>query len=132
MSSMYRMKSTTTLYRPTGQPELDLVAASGYQAWPPRLPEQPIFYPVTNEEYAAQIAREWNTTDETNGNVGYVTRFEIDSEWLAQFPVQKVGGRVHTEYWIPAERVEEMNQQIVGKIEVIRKFTPQGEEQINK
>ena len=129
---MYRMKSTTTLYRPTGQPELDLVAASGYQAWPPRLPEQPIFYPVTNEEYAAQIAREWNTTDETNGNVGYVTRFEIDSEWLAQFPVQKVGGRVHTEYWIPAERVEEMNQQIVGKIEVIRKFTPQGEEQINK
>lgn len=121
------MPETTLLYRPTGQPELDLVAASDYRAWPPRLPEQPIFYPVTNEEYAVQIARDWNTTDEGNGCVGYVTRFAIETDWLTQFPVQTVGGRQCTEYWIPAERVAEMNEHIVGRIEVIRKFTAEGE-----
>lgn len=34
------------LYRPVGAKELDLIAASGYREFPPRLPEQPIFYPV--------------------------------------------------------------------------------------
>jgi hypothetical protein len=39
---------TTTLWRPVGPEELALVEASGRRAWPPRLPEQPIFYPVLN------------------------------------------------------------------------------------
>jgi len=110
-----------------GQRELDLVRASGHREWPPRLPDQPIFYPVTNEEYAVQIARDWNTKDPANGLVGYVTRFEVDADYLAQFPVEIVGGRGHSEHWIPAERLEEFNRHIVGKIEVIRKFTPDGE-----
>lgn len=42
------MKETTTLYRPTGPHELALVKASGYRKWPPRLQDQPIFYPVTH------------------------------------------------------------------------------------
>lgn len=32
---------TLTLWRPTGPQELALVEASGWRAWPPRLPEQP-------------------------------------------------------------------------------------------
>ena len=48
------MPGITTLYRPTGETELALVAESGFRSWPPRLPEQPIFYPVANEEYAVQ------------------------------------------------------------------------------
>ncbi len=52
-------EETTTLYRPVGQRELESIAESGYAAFPPRLPSQPIFYPVTNEEYASFIAREW-------------------------------------------------------------------------
>ena len=51
---------TTTLYRPVGQAELDLIAESGHLRFPPRLPEQPIFYPVLTEEYATAIARDWN------------------------------------------------------------------------
>jgi hypothetical protein len=47
---------TITLYRPVGQKELDLIAQSGYRAFPPRLSGQPIFYPVLNEEYAREIA----------------------------------------------------------------------------
>ncbi|GAA5495963.1 hypothetical protein SAMN02745181_3737 [Rubritalea squalenifaciens DSM 18772] len=122
---------TTTLYRPVGQKELDLLIDNGFTAWPPRLPEQPIFYPVTNEDYAVQIARDWNTKDETNGSVGYVTRFEVCSDYLSQFPVEVVGGREHSEYWIPAEQLDEFNGKIQGPIQVIRKFTPQGETEVS-
>ena len=31
--------------------------ASGWRAWPPRRPDQPIFYAVLDEDYAAPIAR---------------------------------------------------------------------------
>ena len=43
------------MYRPVGPKELELIAAAGYREFPPRLPEQPIFYPVLNEEYARQM-----------------------------------------------------------------------------
>jgi hypothetical protein len=49
-----------TLFRLVGLKELELIAQSGFTAFPPRLAIQPIFYPVLNFEYAAQIAREWN------------------------------------------------------------------------
>lgn len=118
---------TITLFRPVGQRELDLIENSGFESWPPRLPDQPIFYPVTNEEYAIQIARDWNTKDQLNGCVGYVTSFDVEADFLSQFPVETVGGSQHTEYWIPAERLDEFNTHIKGPIRVIRKFTPDGE-----
>jgi hypothetical protein len=83
---------TITLYRSTGERELALIAESGYREFPPRLPEQPIFYPVLNEAYATQIARDWNTRD---GRIGYVLKFEVDAKYLNQFPVQIAGSRVH-------------------------------------
>lgn len=110
---------TTTLYRPTGERELALIRESGWRVFPPRLPEQPIFYPVLEEAYALQIARDWNTRD---GEAGYVVRFEVDSDYLSRFPVQVVGSRVHREYWIPAEELEEFNRHIVGSIESIHQF----------
>jgi hypothetical protein len=116
--------STTTLYRPVGQKELDLIRASDFKAFPPRLFWQPIFYPVLNEEYAAGIARDWNTKDEASGYVGYVTRFQVRTEFLDKYDVQTVGSRVHQEYWIPAEELEAFNQNLVGPIEVIAEFRP--------
>ena len=113
---------TTTLFRPVGQKELDLIRESGFRAFPPRLAHQPIFYPVLNEEYAAAIARDWNTKDPASGYVGYVTRFAVDSEYLRQFPVQTVGARIHQELWVPAEELGEFNRHIVGPIEVIAEF----------
>jgi hypothetical protein len=50
----------TVLYRPVGPKELELIKESGCREFPSRLPGQPIFYPVLNEEYAVQIARDWN------------------------------------------------------------------------
>lgn len=116
---------TTTLFRPVGQKELELIRESGFRAFPPRLPYQPIFYPVLNEEYAAAIARDWNTKDAASGYVGYVTRFAVDTEYLRQFPVQTVGGRIHQELWVPAEELEKFNRHIIGTIEVISEFRGQ-------
>jgi hypothetical protein len=109
----------TTLYRPVGPQELELIKQSDWSAFPPRLPEQPIFYPVLTEEYAVQIARDWNVKA---SGAGFVTKFTIESDYLTQFNVQIVGGSEHAEYWIPAERLAEFNRHIVGKIVVIAEF----------
>ncbi len=118
-----QMSGTTTLWRPTGPEELALVRESGFRAWPPRLPDQPIFYPVLNEDYAVRIARDWNVPA---SGVGYVTRFEADSAFLARYPVRQAGGRTILELWVPAEELAEFNRHIVGLIEVVREFRPAG------
>lgn len=113
------MTKTITLYRPTGPQELALVTASGFKRWPPRLPEQPIFYPVTNEQYAIEIARDWNVP--ASGS-GFVTRFEVDANFMGRYAVQKVGGAHHTEWWVPAEELESLNDHIVGVIAVLHRY----------
>lgn len=107
----------TTLYRPVGLEELRLVYEAEMRAFPPRLPEQPIFYPVTNETYARQIAETWNTQSGTLA--GFVTRFDVDSTYLSRFERKIVGGREHEELWVPAEELEEFNRQIDGRVRVI-------------
>jgi hypothetical protein len=110
---------TVTLFRPVGPQELALIEASGFREFPPRLPDQPIFYPVTNHPYATQIARDWNVKA---SGAGFVTRVAVKALYLARFRVQTVGGARHTEYWIPAEELPEFNANIVGLIEVIDEF----------
>ncbi|MHB8817257.1 MAG: hypothetical protein ACYDAE_28895 [Steroidobacteraceae bacterium] len=110
---------TVTLYRPVGPQELALIKQSDWREFPPRLPDQPIFYPVTNQAYAAQIARDWNVKA---SGAGFVLRFAVKSSFLQRFPVQTVGGAIHTEYWIPAEELTEFNANIVGPIEVVEEF----------
>ena len=116
--------STRTLYRPVGPVELELIRIAGWKEFPPRLPEQPIFYPVLNQEYAAQIARDWNV--KASGS-GYVTRFDVHRGYLEQFPKQIVGGSQHEELWVPAEDLGEFNSNIVGLIEVVESFGTAGE-----
>jgi hypothetical protein len=113
---------TVTLYRPVGQKELDLIRALDMKAFPPRLFWQPIFYPVSTESYATQIARDWNTVDDASGYVGYVTRFAVRADFLSAFQEQRVGSQDAREYWIPAERLGDFNGAIVGPIEVITEF----------
>ncbi len=113
---------TMTLYRPIGQKEYELIRASEFRAFPPRLAAQPIFYPVLNEGYAIQIARDWNTKDPASGYIGYVTRFDVRADFLSAYPVQTVGNNTHQEYWIPAEELDQFNQNIVGLIEITSEF----------
>jgi hypothetical protein len=111
--------NVTELFRPVGEVELSLIRDNGWRAFPPRLPEQPIFYPVLDEQYAIQIARDWNTRD---GGKGFVLRFQVKREFLSRYEVQNVGARNHREYWIPAEDLPEFNRDIVGTIEIIHTF----------
>lgn len=114
------MEKGKVLYRPVGGNELELIKESGYKRFPPRLPEQPIFYPVLNEEYATQIARDWNT--KFGSKVGYVTKFIIKTDYINKFEVKTVGGSIHQEYWIAAQELEEFNNNIIGLIEVIAEY----------
>lgn len=111
--------NTITLFRPVGPKELVLIEASGWREFPPRLPEQPIFYPVLNEEYAIQIARDWNVPESGSG---FVTRFSVNADFLNRYPVQTVGGAIHKELWVPAEELADFNKNIVGTIEVVAQF----------
>lgn len=97
-----------------------MIEASGSRRFPPRLPDQPIFYPVCNERYACEIAERWNAT--TDGG-GWVTRFAVREDFLARYEPQIVGARYHEELWIPAEELEAFNDAIVGTIEVVRAFS---------
>lgn len=116
------MTKTIKLYRPVGKKELDLIAESDYKAYPPRLSWQPIFYPVMNFEYAAQIAKEWNAEDEFSGYCGFVTAFDIDADYVSKFEVQNVGSFQHNELWVPSEELQKFNNHIQGKIEVVASF----------
>lgn len=98
---------TVTLWRPVGPEELELIRQSGMRAFPPRLPEQPIFYPVLSEDYAVKIARDWNVPA---SGAGFVTRFAVRKAYLDRYEVQEAGGRAHREYWIPADELEAFNE----------------------
>jgi hypothetical protein len=112
-------EATITLWRPVGPEELKLIEQSGMRAFPPRLPEQPIFYPVTTEDYAVKIARDWNVRA---SGCGFVTRCQVLKSYLDQYEVQMAGGKAHQEYWIPAEELYAFNAAIVGEIEVTQEF----------
>jgi hypothetical protein len=114
---------TKTLWRPVGPEELDLIRQSGMSMFPPRLPDQPIFYPVVTEAYAIQIARDWNVP--ASGS-GFVTRFEVRKDFLDRYDVQHAGSKAHLEYWIPAEDVSAFNEAIVGEIVVTHSFRASG------
>jgi hypothetical protein len=116
------MTSTTTLWRPVGRNELRLIEQAEWKAFPARLPEQPIFYPVLNFGYAERIARDWNSKDVQHDNVGYVTEFDVAETFLCDYETHVVGGRDCVEYWIPAEDLPRFNDEIVGEIRVVAEY----------
>jgi hypothetical protein len=111
--------ASTELFRPVGREELELLRQAAFKRWPPRLPGQPFFYPVTNERYATEITEKWNLRDR---GFGAVTKFRVLSSFMSSYEVQRVGAAYHTEWWVPASQLENLNDHIVGLIEVIREF----------
>ena len=110
------------LWRPVGRNELKKIQVSGMRAFPPRLPEQPIFYPVLTFGYAEKIARDWNSVRENHGYVGFVVSFDIDDEYVAGFQKEVAGGRECQELWVPAEELDNFNHHIQGMIEVVAEY----------
>jgi hypothetical protein len=119
LSEKEEAPETVTLWRPVGPAELQLINDTGMRAFPPRLPEQPIFYPVLSEDYAVKIARDWNVPA---AGAGFVTRFRVRQAFLDRYQPQQAGGREHLEYWIPAEELAEFNGAIEGLIKVVAKY----------
>ena len=117
---------TITLYRPVGVAEAQLILEAELEAFPPRLAEQPIFYPVLNFKYAEQIARDWNTKGPESGFAGFVTRFKVDKDYVDQFEPQRVGSSVHMELWVLAEELDTFNQHIQGPIEFVAAYYGDG------
>ena len=115
------MTETVTMYRPVGSKELKLIEESDFKAYPPRLPDQPIFYPVLNEAYARQIAKDWNSRL-NDDKEGYVTRFNVRKDVADKYKPEVVGARMHEEIWVPAEELADFNAAIIGKIEIIAKY----------
>src|ERR1700682_1488032 len=113
------MSETVTLWRPVGPKELELIRQTGMRAFPPRLPDQPIFYPVLFEDYAVKIAHDWNVP--ASGS-GFVTRFHVRRSFLDKYSVQKAGGLTDLKYWIPPEDMAAFNEAIVGEIRVVAEF----------
>ncbi len=109
------------LFRPVGFKELNLIRESGMIKFPPRLAEQPIFYPVLNIEYARQIAMEWNTKSSPE-YAGFVTEFDVDDVYITRFEVKTVGSSLHKELWIPAEELDEFNSHLLGEIRVVEAY----------
>jgi len=107
------------LWRPIGPAELRLIEESGMREFPPRLADQPIFYPVLSEDYAIKMARDWNVP--ASGK-GFVTRFRVRRAFLDRYEIREAGGRSHLEYWIPAEELADFNAAIIGEIEVFASF----------
>lgn len=116
---MSEAQDTVTLWRPVGPEELALIHDLGMRGFPPRLPDQPIFYPVLSEDYAIKIARDWNVP---RSGSGFVTKFEVSKDYLDGYAVQEAGGQAHLEYWIPAEDMDAFNAAIVGTIEITKRF----------
>lgn len=112
--------ATVTLWHPTGPQELVLVTASGWRAWPPRLPDQPIFYPVLNEDYATRIARGLKRHRQRRR-----ARHPLPGPHPVPgaLPAAPVGGQTILEYWIPAKDLPALNDAIVGRIELVASFS---------
>jgi hypothetical protein len=108
------MPELRTLYRPVGLREMERILDADARCFPPRRKEQPIFYPVLVQEYAEQIARQWNTKDHRSGFAGFVTRFAIDAAYAARFEEHVVGTAIHRELWVPAEELDAFNDHLVG------------------
>jgi len=108
------------LWRPVGPKELELIAKSGWRRFPPRLSEQPIFYPVLSFPYAEQIARDWNSKREDSDFSGYVVDFEVADPVAGRYPAETAGAAsLHRELWVPAEELDAFNDAIVGEIKIV-------------
>jgi hypothetical protein len=113
---------TTVLYRSVGQTELDLIEKSGFKAFPLYLEGQPIFSFLLNEEYARFIASECNANEAFSGYTGYVLRLAVRTDFVAPFEIRKEASAIALEYGIPADRVVQFNENIVGMIELVARY----------
>lgn len=112
--------SKTILYKPLSPKQLAAVISSGWRRFSPDSPQQKVFYPKLHLEYAEKIARQW---DAAQYEAGFVVKFKVPSQFVADYDIQSVGYDEHREYKIPIHELERFNRQIIGPIRLISAFT---------
>lgn len=110
------------LWRPVGQNELAKIRATGMRAFPPRLPDQPLFYAVFGFDEAEEIARNRNSTRADHKFVGFVVCFELNDAYAVRFQPQQAGGKDLKELWVPASELTAFNDNIEGGIEIVAAY----------
>jgi hypothetical protein len=118
----YRVEGEVTLFRAVVPDELAMIRRTDYRAFPSPALGQSVFAPTPHLEYATQVARDWFANDGGAGFGGYVTRFNVRADFVSLYELQSVGGRFHQEYWIPADDLSGLNENIVGLIEIVAEF----------
>ena len=97
--------ATVLLYRPVGQAELDLVAASDWLEFPLQLPEPPVFY----------LAPPGPAAGLPGTGPGYLLRLAVDADYVAHF---EAAGPEPAELRVPTAELAGFNRRITGRIEV--------------
>lgn len=110
---------TMVLCRPVNGLEYHLIRQLSNNSFPPRFEHQFIFYPISNEEHAAKIAKEWSVEDNTTS---FVVRFKVRTAYISMFDLYTVGNKEHQEYRISSSDMDRLNRNIVGQIETIHVF----------
>ncbi len=110
------------LWRPIGEQELGKIEASGMRAFPVTTRHEPIFFPVHSFEYADKIARSWNSVEEDYQFLKFIVMFSLTDKFLARYATQSACEGRYVEYWIPPEDLDEVNENIIGQIEVVAEY----------
>ena len=93
---------------------------SDWRKFSPDEPDQRLFYPKLHLDYAEKIARQCNAVEH---NAGFVVRFEIPLGFIGRYELQTIGYEQHLEYKVPIDDLNDFNQKIMGKIELVSAFT---------
>ncbi len=113
------MIETLTLYKPLTPIQLAAVIESGWRSFSLDHPSQKNFYLKVNKNYADLVAKMWSAP---KYSAGYVAELEIEQHFIEQYELQSIAYDDQSEYRIPVEDLNKLNQHIIGLIDVISAF----------
>ena len=113
----------TLLYRAVGPDELQFIKDSDWVRYPARSPSGQTFLATVDLEYAEEVAEKWMLRDYDSSSV---TTFRMDSDYIAKFKLEKLGGRTRNEYQISDGQIDEFISRIDGRIELVCSFKSNG------
>jgi len=113
------MCSTVKLYAPVSPHQLAKVINTGWQDFFLCSDEQKYFFPKLHQGFAEMLARQWEAKVYS---AGYVVCLDIRCAFINQFPLETVAYEEHLEYRIPSNFLDQFNQSLVSKIQLLSAF----------
>lgn len=113
------MNNTIRLYAPVSPHQLAKVINAGWQDFFPCSDEQKYFFPKLHRGFAEMLARQWEARVYS---AGYVVCLDVRYAFINQFPLETVAYEEHLEYRIPSHFLDQFNQSLVSKIQLLSAF----------